>query len=76
MNPFCLHPNFLPIEKNDAFSAENFAIFFACFFSAMKVQCLQPNFDIFFANSENPTKSKFRQEKLNILSALKFAGSH
>jgi hypothetical protein len=34
----------------------------------------------FFANSENATKSKepskFRQEMLNILSALKFAGSH
>ncbi len=30
----------------------------------------------FFANSENATKSKFSQETLNVLSALKFAGSH
>jgi hypothetical protein len=35
---------------------------------------------IFFTNSVNATKfketSKFKQEMLNILSALKFAGSH
>ncbi len=31
---------------------------------------------VFFTNSENATKSKFRQETLNILRALKFAGSH
>ncbi len=53
----------------DAFSTESetlpdFAIFFAHF----------------FANNENATKFKetfeFRQEMLNILSALKFVGSH
>jgi hypothetical protein len=31
---------------------------------------------LFFTNSENAAKSKFRQEMLNILSALKFTGSH
>ncbi len=31
---------------------------------------------IFFTNSENATKSKFRQETLNILNALKFTWSH
>ncbi len=49
--------------------------------SALKVKCLQPDFAIFFtrifANSENATKfketSEYRQETLNILSALKFA---
>jgi hypothetical protein len=49
-----------------------------------KNQCFQPDFAIFFArffeNGENATKSKetfeFRQETLNILSALKFAGLH
>jgi hypothetical protein len=45
-----------------------------------KNQCFQPNFAIFFlllfTISENATKSKFRQEILNILSALKFVGSH
>ncbi len=50
------------------------------FFSALKVKRFQPNFSIFFTlfftNSENATKSKFRQETLNILSALKFTGSH
>jgi hypothetical protein len=39
-----------------------------------------PYFLHFFANGENATKSKetskFRQEMLNTLSALKFAGSH
>ncbi len=52
--------------------------------SALKVKRFQPNFAIFFAcffaNSENATKSKetskFRQERLNILSTLKFVGSH
>ncbi len=46
--------------------------------------CFQPDFVIFFArffaNSENTSKfketSEFRQEMLNILSALKFVGSH
>ncbi len=45
-----------------------------------KNRCFQPNFHIFFTlfftNSENATKSKFRQETLNILSVLKFKGSH
>jgi hypothetical protein len=54
------------LKKIDAFSAES--------------ETLQPNFAIFFtpffANSETATKSKFRQETLNILSTLKFAGSH
>jgi hypothetical protein len=48
--------------------------------SALKVKCFQPNFAIFFmlffTNSENATNSKFRQEMLNILSPLKFTGSH
>jgi hypothetical protein len=52
--------------------------------SALKVKRFQPDFTIFFAcfsaNSENATKfketSEFRQETLNILSKLKFAGSH
>jgi hypothetical protein len=52
--------------------------------SALKVKCFQPDFAIFFmsffANSKNATKfketSECRQEMLNILSTLKFAGSH
>jgi hypothetical protein len=52
--------------------------------SALKVKHFQPDFAIFlaryFANIENATKSEetleFRQEMLNILSALKFVGSH
>ncbi len=49
------------------------------------MKCFQPDFcHIFrtfpFINSENTTKfketSEFKQETLNILSALKFAGSH
>ncbi len=51
--------------------------------SALKVKYFfqhWPNFAIFlrifFTNSENTTKSKFRQETLDILSALKFKGSH
>jgi hypothetical protein len=51
--------------------------------SALKVKYFQLDFTIFFAhffaNGDNATTSKetskFRQEKLNILSALKFAGS-
>ncbi len=58
----------------------NCAIFFTRFFSALKVKCFQPNFAIFscifFTNSKNGTISKFSQEMLNILSALKFPGSH
>jgi hypothetical protein len=38
--------------------------------SALKVKSFQPDFAIFFANSENTTKfketSEFRQEMLNI----------
>jgi hypothetical protein len=53
---------------------------FHAFFSALKVKRFQPNFAIFFrlffTNSEDATKSKFCQETLNILSSLKFAGSH
>jgi hypothetical protein len=56
------------------------ASIFHSFFSALKVKGLQPNFAIFFTlfftNCENATKSKFRQETLNISSALKFMGSH
>jgi hypothetical protein len=52
--------------------------------SALKVKCVQSDFTIFFtlfiANGENATTSKetseFRQEMLNILNVLKFAGSH
>jgi hypothetical protein len=70
--------NFLPIEKIDAFSAES--IDFSCIFSALKVKRFQSNvaifFTLFFTNSENATKSKFRKETLNILSALKFTESH
>ncbi len=42
--------------------------------SALKVKRFQTDFAIFFANGENATKSKetskFRQEMMNILSAL------
>jgi hypothetical protein len=55
------------LEKIDAFSTESETL------SALI-------FHIFFVNSENATKFKetceFRQETLNILSVLKFAGSH
>jgi hypothetical protein len=52
--------------------------------SALKVKRFQPDFAklfaCFLANSENATKFKetyeFRQEMLNILSGLKFAGSY
>jgi hypothetical protein len=52
--------------------------------SALKVKRFQPDFAIFiarfFAISEDATKfketSELRQETLNILSVLKFAGSH
>jgi hypothetical protein len=48
--------------------------------SALKVTRFQPNLAMFFTlfspNSENATKSKFSQEMLNILGALKFRGSH
>jgi hypothetical protein len=48
--------------------------------SALKVKPFQPDFAIFFADGENATKfketSEFRHEMLNILSILKFAGSH
>jgi hypothetical protein len=52
--------------------------------SALKVKCFQPDFAIFFkrffSNIETATKfkysSEFRQEMLNILSTLKFAGSN
>jgi hypothetical protein len=54
--------------------------YFSRIFSALKMKCFQPNFAIFFTlfftNSENATKSKFRQETLNILSTFKFTGSH
>jgi hypothetical protein len=51
--------------------------------SALKVKRFQPDFAIFFtrffANCETATKfneaSEYRQEILNILTALKFAGS-
>ncbi len=51
--------------------------------SALKVKCFQPDFAIFlrifFTNGENATNfnktSEFRQEMLDILSMLKFAGS-
>jgi hypothetical protein len=56
------------------------ASIFHAFFSALKVKHCQPNFAIFFTlfftNCETATKSKFSQETLNILSALKFTGSH
>ncbi len=56
------------------------ASIFHPFFSALRVKRFQPNFDIFFilffTNSENATKSKFRQETVNILSMLKFMESH
>jgi hypothetical protein len=48
--------------------------------SALKVKPFQPDFIIFFCQGDNATTSeetsKFRQEMLNILSTLKFAGSH
>ncbi len=56
------------------------ALIFHAFFSTLKVKRFHPNFAIFFhaffTNSENATKSEFRQETLNILSTLKFMGSH
>jgi hypothetical protein len=61
----------IPVEKNRCFQRGN-----PQFFHALNVKCFQPNFAIFFTflftNSENATKSKFREETLNILSALKF----
>ncbi len=66
------------IKKIYAFSTES--INFSRVLLALKVKCFQPNFAIFFmlffTNSENATKSKFRQKRLNILSTLKFTGSH
>jgi hypothetical protein len=70
-----------PIEKIDAFSTESetLSMLKASIFQAF-FQHFQPNFAIFFmlffTNCENATKSKYRQEMLNILSALKFTGSH
>jgi hypothetical protein len=71
------------LKKIDAFIAESETLsalkvsIFHAFFSALKVKCFQPNFAIFFMLfSRNATKSKFRQEMLTILSALKFTGSH
>ncbi len=58
----------------------NFAILFTLFFSTESEMLSAKVWHIFhmffFTNSENPTKSKFSQETLNILSALKFIGSH
>jgi hypothetical protein len=58
----------------------NFAIFLHIYFQHWKWNAftlISPYFFMpFFANSENATKSKFRRGMLNILSALKFAGSH
>jgi hypothetical protein len=78
----CEYPQ---LKNIDAFSAKSIemlsalkASIFHTFFSAMKVKSFQPNFIIFFmlffTNSE--TKSKLWQEMLNILSVLKFKGSH
>jgi hypothetical protein len=68
----------VPLLKKLVLSALKASIFHA-FFSALKVKCFQPNFVIFFTlfftNSENVTKSKFKQETLNILTKLKFTGS-
>jgi hypothetical protein len=68
-----------PIDIKLMLSALKASIFHA-FFSALKVKCFQPNFArffrLFFTSSENATKSKFRQETLNILTGLKFKGSH
>jgi hypothetical protein len=62
------------LKKIDAFSAQSETL------SALRVKHFQPNFAIFsmlfFTNSENTINSKFSQETLNILSALKFTGSH
>ncbi len=58
------------LEKINAFSTESET--FSAWFCHI--------FHVFFANGENATKfketSKFSQEMLNILSTLKFAGSH
>jgi hypothetical protein len=63
-------------KKFDAFSAES--INFSRIFSALSVERFYPNFTIFFkiffTSSENAINSKFRQETLNILSALKYTG--
>ncbi len=55
------------LKKIDAFSAESETL------SAKFCHIFQV---VFFANSEKTTKSKFRQETLNVLSTLKFVGSH
>jgi hypothetical protein len=66
------------IEKIDAFRAESemLSTLIASIFHAFFGTVGQPNFAIFvtlfFTNSENATKSKFRQERLNILRVLKF----
>jgi hypothetical protein len=74
-----------PIEKIDAFSAESktfselkksiFHVFLSNE-SEMLPALFLHIFHAFFNNSENATKSKFRQETMNILSTLKFTGSH
>jgi hypothetical protein len=63
---FC---NNLPIEKIDAFSL--ILPYFSRIFSALKVKLFQPDFAIFFTCFFSPTV-----KTLNILSALKFMGSH
>jgi hypothetical protein len=54
------------------------ALIFHAFFSALKVKHFQPNFAIFFTvfspNSEDPPKSKFRLEMLNIFRRVKIHG--
>ncbi len=75
-----------PLEINECFQCWKWNTlslitpYFSHVFSALKVKHSQPYFAIFFAcffiNSENTTKFKFRQKTLNILSVLKFVGSH
>ncbi len=71
----CSHAT--PIEKNWRFQSWKWNAFslispyISRFFSALKVKCFQPDFIIFFTHFFSPTV-----KTLNILSALKFTGSH
>jgi hypothetical protein len=73
-----------PVEKIENFHVRNDILLEKLILSVLKVKHFQPDFAIisarFFANSENATKfketSEFKQEALNILGSLKFAGSH
>jgi hypothetical protein len=52
-----------PIEKNHCFQP-NFAIFFACFFSVLKVKRFQPDFAIFFTRFFPQTVETLQNQNL------------